>query len=186
VGAGEHHVLRETPYIFSRTLDENGRSDKVLVAMDLRRGYKAIPVFGVFPSGTEVTDAYSGETATVRNDSVALTTAYGLVLLGEGLPPDANDSITVYVTNDYETSMEIYASGSGTQYRMGVVNPGIPSRFVIRRDLLAGNRQIQFFAQASGYGPRARSDVLQLRSGDVAIDFVISPTLIGSRATIRP
>jgi alpha-amylase len=186
VGAGEHHVLRATPYIFSRTLVTGGDTDRVVVALDLRRGYKAIPVFGVFPSGTEVTDAYSGETATVRNDSVALTSAFGLVLLGEGLPPDAGDSVLVNVANHYEVPMEVYVVGGGTRYRMGVVNPGIPSQFVLRRALLASDRKVEFVVHASGHGPGISSGLLQLRAGDRIVDLEITTFLFGTRATVRP
>jgi alpha-amylase len=81
VGAGAHHALQAHPYIFSRTLDVNGRVDRVLVAMDQGDGTKTIPVFGVFPDGTDLVDAYSGSRGTVRQGSVSLTTGSGLVLL---------------------------------------------------------------------------------------------------------
>ncbi|HWM39724.1 MAG TPA: hypothetical protein VNS49_21690, partial [Streptomyces sp.] len=83
VGAGVHRTLQTTPYIFSRSLEAAGRVDRVLVAMDQGEGAKAIPVFGVFPDGTDVVDAYSGVMGTVRNDTVSVTTGSGLVLLGE-------------------------------------------------------------------------------------------------------
>lgn len=83
VGAGEHRMLQEEPYMFSRTLETEGISDRVLVAMDQGEGTKTIPVFGVFPDGAELVDAYSGETGTVTNAEIKLETDYGLVLLGE-------------------------------------------------------------------------------------------------------
>jgi alpha-amylase len=83
VGAGEHRRLQAQPYIFSRTLETDGRADRVLVAMDQPEGAKTIAVFGVFADGTELVDAYSGATGTVRNGELALTTEFGLVLLGE-------------------------------------------------------------------------------------------------------
>jgi alpha-amylase len=55
----------------------------VLVAMDQGEGAKTIPVFGVFPDGTELLDAYSGETGRVANGAISLTTDFGLVLLSE-------------------------------------------------------------------------------------------------------
>jgi len=81
VGAGEHRALQADPYIFSRTLDLNGRVDRVLVAMDQGEGAKTIPVFGLFPDGTELVDAYSGARGTVHQGSISLTTRFGLVLL---------------------------------------------------------------------------------------------------------
>ncbi len=83
VGAGEHRRLQAQPYIFSRTLETDGRVDRVLVAMDQGTGAKTVPVFGVFPDGTELVDAYSGESGTVTNGKISLTTAFSLVLLSE-------------------------------------------------------------------------------------------------------
>jgi alpha-amylase len=83
VGAGVHRTLQAKPYIFSRSLETGSRVDRVLVAMDQGEGAKTIPVFGVFPDGTELVDAYSGVRGTVRKGTVSLTTGSGLVLLGE-------------------------------------------------------------------------------------------------------
>ncbi len=83
VGAGVHRTLQAKPYIFSRALESGSRPDRVLVAMDQGEGAKTIPVFGVFPDGTELVDAYSGVVGTVRNGAVSLTTESGLVLLAE-------------------------------------------------------------------------------------------------------
>jgi alpha-amylase len=83
VGEGVHRTLQAKPYIFSRTLETGGISDRVLVAMDQGMGAKTIPVFGVFPDGTELQDGYSGVRGRVSNGAISLTTASGLVLLGE-------------------------------------------------------------------------------------------------------
>ncbi len=83
VGAGVHRTLQAAPYIFSRRLETRGGVDRVMVAMDQGAGVKRIPVFGVFPEGTGVVDEYSGARGTVRADTVALTTEWGLVLLAE-------------------------------------------------------------------------------------------------------
>jgi alpha-amylase len=83
VGAGEHRRLQADPYIFSRTLETGELIDRVLVAMDQREGSVTIPVFGVFPDGTELMDAYSGETGTVTNGEISLVTESGLLLLSE-------------------------------------------------------------------------------------------------------
>ena len=82
VGAGEHRELQAKPYIFSRTLERNGVAvDRVLVAMDQGKGAKNIPVFGVFPEGTELLDSYSAVTGTVTGGKISLTTPFSLVLL---------------------------------------------------------------------------------------------------------
>jgi alpha-amylase len=185
VGAGVHRQLLAQPYIFSRTLETGGRADRVLVAMDQREGVKTIPVFDVFPNGTDLTDSYSGATGTVRHGAITLRSAFSMVLLGEA-SGEVPDSIVVYVTNNYALPMEVYVTGTGTMYRMGTVNPGMPSQFVLRKDMLSTNHQVQFWAQASGFGPRVGTDEIWLRHGDVAVDFEIMTNLIGSRATIRP
>lgn len=83
VGAGEHHTLQAAPYIFSRTLDAGGIHDRVLVAMDQRDGPRTIPVFGVFPDGSELVDGYSGAKGRVKQGAVTLATGSALVLLSE-------------------------------------------------------------------------------------------------------
>jgi alpha-amylase len=86
VGGGEHRTRRRSPLIFSRTLSTGEVEDRVLVAMDQGDGEKTIPVFDVFPEGTELVDAYSGARAIVSGGSVFLTTPYGLVLLSTPAP----------------------------------------------------------------------------------------------------
>jgi alpha-amylase len=83
VGAGVHRTHQIKPYIFSRTLDSGGRTDRVLVAMDQGEGEKTVPVFGLFPDGTKLVDAYSGVTSNVKDAHVTLATGSDLVLLAE-------------------------------------------------------------------------------------------------------
>lgn len=83
VGAGVHRTHQAKPLVFSRTLESAGRVDRVLVAMDQGKGAKTIPVFGVFPSGTELVDAYSGVRGIVKDGNITLTTGSGLLLLAE-------------------------------------------------------------------------------------------------------
>jgi alpha-amylase len=83
VGAGVHRTLQMKPYIFSRTIEIGSRVDRVLVAMDQGEGAKTIPVFGLFPNGTKLLDAYSGVGAIVRNGTISLTSSSSLVLLAE-------------------------------------------------------------------------------------------------------
>jgi alpha-amylase len=83
VGSGMHRRLQAQPYIFSRTLEAGGRVDRVLVALEQKEGAKTIPVFGVFPDGTELLDEYSGVEGRVTNGTITLTTAFPLVLLSE-------------------------------------------------------------------------------------------------------
>lgn len=83
VGAGVHRTLQAKPFIFSRILETGTWVDRVLVAMDQGGGPKTIPVFGMFPDGTRLVDAYSGVGGMVRNGAITLTTGSGLVLLAE-------------------------------------------------------------------------------------------------------
>jgi alpha-amylase len=83
IGAGVHRMHQAEPYIFSRTLESGGSRDRVLVAMNQGRGEKTVPVFGLFPDGMMLTDAYSGVSGKVRGGSITLETTSGLVLLSE-------------------------------------------------------------------------------------------------------
>ncbi len=69
--------------MFSRSLETDGVSARVLVAMDQGEGTKTIPVFGVFPDAAELVDAYSGETGMVTNGEITLEAGLDLVLLSE-------------------------------------------------------------------------------------------------------
>jgi alpha-amylase len=86
IGAGEHRRIQASPYVFSRTLDMHGRTDRVVVGLDMGNAAKTVPVGDMFPNGTRLTDSYSGVAGVVRNGSVTLTTRYGTVLLAEDPP----------------------------------------------------------------------------------------------------
>ena len=83
VGAGEHQRISETPYIFSRTLNEGGVEDRVMVALDQPAGEKIVSVSGVFAEGTLVRDYYSGTEARVEDGALVFDTRFDLLLLGE-------------------------------------------------------------------------------------------------------
>lgn len=77
VGAGRHKMISESPYSFSRILD----NDKVVVGLDLSTGVKTISVGSVFEEGETLTDDYSGSTAVVSNGSVTIDSPFTIVLL---------------------------------------------------------------------------------------------------------
>jgi len=79
IGAGHHQMLSESPYSFSRILNQ----DKVIIGLDLSIGIKSITVGSVFADGVLVTDAYSGNSAVVKNGTVEIDSPYSLVLLSE-------------------------------------------------------------------------------------------------------
>ena len=81
IGAGVHAQISASPYVFSRTFTKGKYTDKVVVALDLDKGEKNIPVGKIFTDGTKVKDGYSGKTATVVKGKVTLNTDFEIVLL---------------------------------------------------------------------------------------------------------
>ncbi|WP_298511465.1 alpha-amylase family glycosyl hydrolase [uncultured Kordia sp.] len=79
VGAGKHTMISQSPYTFSRTY----HNDTVVVGLDLAKGKKVIPVGKQFENGAEITDHYSGKTATVENGKITIDSEFSIVLLHE-------------------------------------------------------------------------------------------------------
>jgi alpha-amylase len=71
VGAGAHQMLQSSPYVFKRTYEKDGVTDRVVVALGLPQDrLVAIPVAGVFSDGQTVRDWYTGKTALVSGGKV--------------------------------------------------------------------------------------------------------------------
>ncbi|MCF8345732.1 MAG: hypothetical protein K9G38_00860 [Bacteroidales bacterium] len=83
VGAGNHQMISENPYLFKRTFSTSAAQDVVVVGLDLNTGIKTIPVEGIFDNGTELTDTYSGEKVIVKNGKAEITSGASIVLLGK-------------------------------------------------------------------------------------------------------
>jgi len=84
VGAGVHQQLRAKPYVFSRTYDQNGLRDKVVVALEQPTDKaSAVDVHAVFADGAKVKDYYSGKTAVVKGGKVSFGTRNAVVLIGQ-------------------------------------------------------------------------------------------------------
>ncbi len=81
VGAGVHRTLQAEPVHLQPKPRAADRTDRVLVAMEQGEGARTVPVFGVFPDGTEVVDEYSGVRGTVTAGAVPLASGSDLVLL---------------------------------------------------------------------------------------------------------
>lgn len=81
IGAGEHQLISESPYVFKRTFQKNSYQDAVVVGLDLVKGNKTIKVASVFNDGDEVLDTYSNTKATVKNGMVNFNTSFTIVLL---------------------------------------------------------------------------------------------------------
>lgn len=82
VGAGIHNQISKAPfYTFSRTFTKGDYTDKVVVGLELPFGKKEINVSSVFEDGTEVNDAFSGISTTVKDGKVVIDSQMGIVLL---------------------------------------------------------------------------------------------------------
>jgi hypothetical protein len=79
--------------------------------------------------------------------------------------------------------MEVYALGGGSFHRLGVVHPGMDGTFYIPQNL-AGGGSVRLEARPGGTGQPFRSGDLLLLPGSV-VDFIISPQLFSSTATVR-
>lgn len=113
-----------------------------------------------------------------------LLTASGCAHSGGGEAAPAAGSVEVAVTNQNALPMEVYASGSGINHRMGTVHPGMGAHFVIPQTLV-GNGSVQFEARPSGGGQPFRSGEILLAPGSL-IQFQIAPQLFNSTVTRRP
>jgi len=82
VGAGRHRMISETPYLFTRSLEQDNYADQVLVGLDLDIGEKSIDVSGAFADNTELKDYYSGKSVAVKSGKVRIDSKYNIVLLG--------------------------------------------------------------------------------------------------------
>ncbi len=81
VGAGQHQVISNRPYVFSRSLQQGDKIDQVVIALDLKPGNVKIPVGQVFADGETLRDAYGGQSVMVKNHTIRLKSGSGLVLL---------------------------------------------------------------------------------------------------------
>lgn len=113
-----------------------------------------------------------------------------LLLSACGLSGGANDaapsagSVEVRVSNRHALPIEVFASGSAINHRMGTVHPGMNANFVIPQNLV-GNGSVQFEARPSGGGGQPfRSGEVMLAPGAL-IEFHIAPQLFNSTVTRR-
>ncbi|WP_455715850.1 starch-binding protein [Anaerosporobacter sp.] len=83
IGAGQHKLINSSPYTFSRTYDENGITDGVIVVVGAS-GATTVDVSSVFGDGTLLTDYYTGAQAKVSNGKVTFTAGTNGVILIEG------------------------------------------------------------------------------------------------------
>ncbi|MEF2967874.1 carbohydrate binding domain-containing protein [Paenibacillus sp. M1] len=82
VGAGSHAKISDSPYTFSRTYSKDGIDDSVVVVTGAA-GSTNVDVSSIFPDGTIVRDAYTGEEVAVSDGSAAFTAGSAGVILIE-------------------------------------------------------------------------------------------------------
>jgi hypothetical protein len=102
---------------------------------------------------------------------------------GGGETAPSAGTVEVSVTNRNALPMEVYASGSGINHRMGTVHPGMGAHFVIPQNLVGGG-SVQFEARPSGGGQPFRSGGILLAPGSL-IEFQIAAQLFSSTVTRR-
>ena len=79
VGIGRHQQLASAPYTFQR--EYAAGNDTVVVALNAPQGEKIIEIGMAFVEGSSVRDAYSGQTALVKDGKVSLNSDDSVVLL---------------------------------------------------------------------------------------------------------
>lgn len=81
VGAGEHQMISENPYVFSRRFSKPNFNDLVVIGLDLPKGKKQLKVSSIFKDGDVLYDTYSQKTTTVKKGMAVLNTENNIVLL---------------------------------------------------------------------------------------------------------
>lgn len=101
----------------------------------------------------------------------------------EGVEPKPPPAV-VEVTNHYALTVEVYVLGGGSSQRLGVVNPGLVSRFQIPYVVLASGGVV-FQAGPNISAQMYNSGELFIHPGSV-VDLEVAAVLFNSTATIRP
>jgi len=112
-----------------------------------------------------------------------LLTASACTHSGGGETAPGAGGVEIRVTNRNALPMEVSASGSGINHRMGTVHPGMDGHFMIPQTLV-GSGSVHFEARPSGGGQLFRSGEILLASGSL-IEFAIAAQLFNSTVTRR-
>jgi hypothetical protein len=102
---------------------------------------------------------------------------------GGGQAAPSSGSVEVQVNNQNALPMEIYATGSGINHRLGTVHPGMNGNFVVPQNLVGGG-SVQFEARPSGGGQPFRSGPISLAPGSF-VQIQIAPQLFNSTVNRR-
>jgi hypothetical protein len=98
-------------------------------------------------------------------------------------PRPSEGRVYVSVKNQHALPMEVYATASGINHRMGTVNPGMNSQFFLPQNLV-GSGSVRFEARPSGGGQPFRSGDILLQPGSI-VEFTIAPQLFSSTVERR-
>jgi hypothetical protein len=110
--------------------------------------------------------------------------AYGLgPATGARRVHDPHGAVQLNVTNLSGGTMEVYAVGSGTVYRIGTVHPTLGGRFTVRPAVIV-NGPVEFVARSAS-GALVRSGPILLAPGDV-VEFELAANPVSSTAVVRP
>lgn len=81
VGAGQHKMINEKPYVFSRTYVKGDFNDAIIIGLDLPKGKQTINVSTVFKDGTQVKDFYSKQIIEVKNGTITIEADTNIILI---------------------------------------------------------------------------------------------------------
>ena len=114
-----------------------------------------------------------------------LPAGLGCARRGTEAPEPSGSPVRVEVTNNYALAMEVDVVGAGVNHRLGTVHPGMVGHFVVPQAMIGGG-SLEFQAHPSANERElARSGPVLIAPGAI-VDFVITPRLFNSSATVRP
>jgi hypothetical protein len=100
----------------------------------------------------------------------------------EAHPTDS--PVRVEVTNRHALAVEIYASGSGINRRLGTVHPGMDALFSIPANLTSSG-SVELEAAPAASSQRFSSGPLLLAPGTIVV-LIVAPQIFSSTVTLRP
>lgn len=81
VGAGQHQVLSQLPFIFKRRFITEDFKDEVVIGLGLKNGKKLIEVSKAFEDGMILHEAYSNQDTEVVDGKVIIESQFEIILL---------------------------------------------------------------------------------------------------------
>ena len=103
---------------------------------------------------------------------------------GEVVEP-APEPVQVELKNLFALPVEVYASGGGSNFRLGVVHPGMTGHFKIPLNITrSGSTEFTLTTNSSATNPWKSGPMLL--SPGVTVDIVAAQRFFSSTAAIRP